>query len=315
MATLVDILQGHLTQAEFDAIPTFVLGDGQIVWLKDNSGTFKKGDGTTQLSTLTFLGGSQTLEQVVTNGGVVTGSDNVTPIFEIDKSNDLINIKTPTYFYNRPIILGEAVAKVLTLDTGNRIVSTGINHADIEVKTNKGAVLGNLTSTTIYAHAKGVVDYVASLGFITNAITALGFTPENVSNKQNSLTPDGTGVKYPTVDSINAGVWTKQVIQITSSTAPTVNTTGYRRTFVDITAQAGNINLSTNLTGTPQNGDVLIYQIKDNGTARTIATGSNIEAKGDSVPTTTVISKRVNIGFTWDSTTSKWGCLSVSQES
>ena len=33
--------------------------------------------------------------------------------------------------------------------------------------------------------------------------TALGFTPENVANKQNSLVADGTGVKYPTVDAIN----------------------------------------------------------------------------------------------------------------
>lgn len=32
---------------------------------------------------------------------------------------------------------------------------------------NKGNVLGNLTSTTIYAHAKGVVDYVVSLGYQT----------------------------------------------------------------------------------------------------------------------------------------------------
>jgi hypothetical protein len=40
-------------------------------------------------------------------------------------------------------------------------------------------VLGNLTSTTIYTHAKAVVDYVASLGFITSVITALGYTPAN----------------------------------------------------------------------------------------------------------------------------------------
>jgi hypothetical protein len=32
---------------------------------------------------------------------------------------------------------------------------------------------------------------------------ALGFTPENVANKQNSLAVDGTGAKYPTVDAIN----------------------------------------------------------------------------------------------------------------
>jgi hypothetical protein len=32
---------------------------------------------------------------------------------------------------------------------------------------------------------------------------ALGFTPENVANKQNSLATDGTGNKYPTVDVVN----------------------------------------------------------------------------------------------------------------
>lgn len=111
-----------------------------------------------------------------------------------------------------------------------------------------------------------------------------------------------------------ANVQTKQVIHITSSTAPTVSVNGYRRTFVDITALAGNINLSTNLTGTPQNGDVLLYQIKDNGTARAITMGSLFEAKGEDLPTTTVISKRINIGATWDSTTSKWGVIAVSQE-
>jgi hypothetical protein len=34
--------------------------------------------------------------------------------------------------------------------------------------------------------------------------TTLGFTPENVSNKQNSLTTDGTGTKYPTIDAVNS---------------------------------------------------------------------------------------------------------------
>jgi hypothetical protein len=32
---------------------------------------------------------------------------------------------------------------------------------------------------------------------------ALGFTPENAANKQNSLAVDGTGVKFPTVDAVN----------------------------------------------------------------------------------------------------------------
>lgn len=38
---------------------------------------------------------------------------------------------------------------------------------------------------------------------LTRIIAALGFTPEDVSNKQNNLTPDGTGTKYVTVDAVN----------------------------------------------------------------------------------------------------------------
>jgi len=37
-------------------------------------------------------------------------------------------------------------------------------------------------------------------------LSKLGFTPENISNKQNSLTIDGTGVKYPTVDAVNSAI-------------------------------------------------------------------------------------------------------------
>lgn len=198
-----------------------------------------------------------------------------------------------------PLTVGGSVVSVSSFDTNGKYTLSG-GPSDFDV-------------ALVYIFKIKAIDYV-NLN-MNNIMSMEQNDFELTTNKQNSLTPDGTGAKYPTVDSINAGVWTKQVIQITSSTAPTVNTTGYRRTFVDITALAGNINLSTNLTGTPQNGDVLIYQIKDNGTARTITTGSNIESKGDNVPTTTIINKRVNIGFTWDSTTSKWGCISVAQES
>ncbi len=33
-------------------------------------------------------------------------------------------------------------------------------------------------------------------------IEALGYTPEDVANKQNNLNPDGSGIKYPTVDAV-----------------------------------------------------------------------------------------------------------------
>lgn len=113
---------------------------------------FKIGDGVTAWNSLPYAAASsQTLEQVVTNGGIVTGSDNTTVIFEIDKSNDLINVKTPTYFHDNPVILGEAVAKVVTLDVANRIVSSGINVSDIATKAYaEGLVAGLLDDRGSY---------------------------------------------------------------------------------------------------------------------------------------------------------------------
>lgn len=45
--------------------------------------------------------------------------------------------------------------------------------------------------------------WVNSQGFITNVITALGYTPENVANKSTSVTTDSTSnTKYPTVKAV-----------------------------------------------------------------------------------------------------------------
>lgn len=41
---------------------------------------------------------------------------------------------------------------------------------------------------------------------LANIVTALGYTPENVANKQNSLAVDGTGTKYATVDAVNSAL-------------------------------------------------------------------------------------------------------------
>jgi len=51
-------------------------------------------------------------------------------------------------------------------------------------------------------------------------VAALGYIPENIANKQNSLAVDGTGIKYPTVDAIKASNIPSQ--RLGSSTYSTV---------------------------------------------------------------------------------------------
>lgn len=96
-----------------------------------------------------------------------------------------------------------------------------------------------------------------------------------------------------------------------SNATPTVNTDLYDA--YSITALAANIT-SFGASGTPVDFQKLIIRIKDNGTARTIAWSSAFQARGTALPTTTVASKVLTIGFIYDSATSKWGCVAVATE-
>lgn len=107
----------------------------------------------------------------------------------------------------------------------------------------------------------------------------------------------------------------KRVTRRSSSTAgpgatPTINTDN-----VDIavfTALAAAItSMTTNLSGTPTEGQTLWIAFTDNGTARAITWGTSFEASTVVLPTTTVISARLDVGFVWNVTTSKWRCVAV----
>lgn len=124
------------------------------------------------------------------------------------------------------------------------------------------------------------------------------------------------GVVIPSISSTNTLTnkrVTPRVSSEASSATPTINTDN-----VDahsITALAADItSMTTNLSGTPTNFQKLIIRIKDDGTARAIAWGASFEAKGVALPTTTVLSKVLTVGFIYDTVTSKWGCVASAQE-
>lgn len=76
-----------------------------------------------------------------------------------------------------------------------------------------------------------------------------------------------------------------------------------------ITAQAGAL-LFNNPSGTPVEGQKLIIRIKDNATARALTYGTQFRASTDLVlPTTTVLSKTLYMGFMFNSTDTKWDML------
>jgi hypothetical protein len=80
--------------------------------------------------------------------------------------------------------------------------------------------------------------------------------------------------------------------------------------LVKITAQAAGLTIA-NPTGTMSEGQALMIRIKDNGTAQTIAFGTNYRAIGVTLPTTTTISKTIYLGCIWNDTDTKFDVLGV----
>lgn len=108
---------------------------------------------------------------------------------------------------------------------------------------------------------------------------------------------------------------TKRVTAITSAAEPTINTDNCD--CVDITALAAAItSMTTNLSGTPTNKQLLEFEIKDDGTARAITWGASFTPGGTALPTTTVISKILTVLFQYSTANSlnKWRCIGSQQE-
>jgi hypothetical protein len=168
------------------------------------------------------------------------------------------------------------------------------------------ATLGSgVTPTTIVNDTvwdtKG--DLAAATGADTAAKLAVG------SNGQ-VLTADSTqttGLKWAAA----GGRITKRVLATAGPGAtPTINSDNYD--VVHLTALAAAItSMTTNLTGTPVDGDTIRISFTDNGTARAITWGASFEASTVALPATTVASTRLDAGFFWNTETSKWRCVAV----
>jgi hypothetical protein len=91
---------------------------------------------------------------------------------------------------------------------------------------------------------------------------------------------------------------------------PTIVTDTYD--VVNMTAIATAItSMTTNLSGTPTSFQPLIIGFTDNGTPAAITWGSSFEASTVALPTTTVTSALLMVGFFYNPTTSKWRCVAV----
>ena len=103
---------------------------------------------------------------------------------------------------------------------------------------------------------------------------------------------------------------TPRVLGTTSHATPTINTDNCD--IYQLTAQAEAItSFTTNLSGTPVEGDVLIIEVTGTA-ARAITWGASFEASTVDLPTTTTDTDKLTIGFLYNDVTDKFRCVGVS---
>lgn len=120
------------------------------------------------------------------------------------------------------------------------------------------------------------------------------------------------------LDAIATGLATKEVrtkprISVAESTAtltPNIDTDN----IYELSAQAQALTIA-NPTGTPNDGDVLIIRLKDNGATRAITYGdAYVNISGLDNLTATVAGKWHVIGALWNAGVSKWQIVSITTE-
>jgi hypothetical protein len=140
---------------------------------------------------------------------------------------------------------------------------------------------------------------------------AVTLTPTTLTASRTITLPDATTtvVGTDTTQTLTNKRITPRVSTTTSSATPTINTDnvdvyGLTAQTVDITS------FTTNLSGTPTDGQKLLIYIVGTA-ARAITWGASFEASTVALPTTTVSTNRLDVGFIWNAATSKWRCVAT----
>jgi hypothetical protein len=157
-------------------------------------------------------------------------------------------------------------------------------------------------------------------GLTAGAVTGLSVVTSKTLTVDNSLTlagTDTTTMTFPGATDTVAGLAAAQtlsnkrikarVVAVTQAAAPAINTDNMDKAVITGLAQAVT-SFTTNLTGTPNDGDVLVLYITDNGTARALAWGAKFASTSVALPTTTVASTTLRVFLLWNAAASVWEC-------
>jgi hypothetical protein len=146
----------------------------------------------------------------------------------------------------------------------------------------------------------------------TGATTLTGVVIGNGTSAFTTVSaPSGAIVGTTDTQTLTNKRLTPRVLASTANSAtPTLNTDDYD--MMVITGQTATItSFTTNLSGTPTNGQKLWISITGTGAISITSWGASFEASTVALPATTVTTNRLDVGFVWNAATSKWRCVAT----
>lgn len=223
---------------------------------------------------------------------------------------------------NYAIIKGVITDTTATSEDGKlvfNVITAGTNADELELT---GAELYPTTSDGL-ALGSGTKMF-SDLFLASGAVINFNAGDVTITHSADTLTVGGGDLRVSTAGTNTASVVTtggtqtisnkRRTRRLTTTNAPgaTPTTNTDNVDVMNFTGLAANItSMTTNLSGTPVDGDQIEFRFTDNGTARTIAWGTSFAATTVALPTTTVASTMLRAGFEWNGTTSKWDCIAV----
>jgi hypothetical protein len=268
--------------------------------------------------------GSSTIPGARTNLGLVVGSDiqgydaKLNDITKIAVTDGTIIVGDGTNFVGES---GATARTSLGVGTGDSPQFTGVNvgHATDTTLTRASAggdvnVEGNLMYRAGGTDVP-VADGGTGASTAATALTNLGAASSSALTIHAGLTTGTHGVAGTIVGTSDSQTLTTKTIIATSNVVEEITTTassatptptgGSLRNLFTVTALAETATFAAP-SGTPANGNKLIIRIIDNGTARTLAWNAIYRSLEYALPTTTVISETLYLGFIYNSADSKW---------
>jgi hypothetical protein len=206
--------------------------------------------------------------------------------------------------YDYDIAIGEATYAYSGGGSGGTNPSSIAIGPNIETAYDNKIIIGKNTIATTNTPT-GTIALLASATAAT--ITTAGVFIDSVRTAASGA-PNRTLMYNTTTKELSYGQGSQRVLASTANSAtPTLNTDNYD--MMVITGQSVAItSFTTNLTGTPVNGQRLWIAITGT-TAIAITWGASFESSNITLPATTVTTNRLDIGFVWNAATSKWRCI------